>query len=411
MNFCLINSNKDYFILLFIIIFVFIKSCNPLNTSDIEGYSPIYGASDNYIGSDACISCHKKIYTDYKKTAHYNTSKFLDSTNLKPGYLSKGQVFYGDSLWVHIDQKSDGIYQTAITHGKVAATHRIDMVIGSGRKGQTFFTWNDSSLYQLPLSYSVDYEKWINSPGYPSDKVIFNRSITSKCFECHTSYTEHSLNNENKVVFDKNRMALTISCETCHGPASKHVQYYNENPLGKDNSLIINASKMTRNQSIDACAVCHSGNMKNKKSPFSFRTGDKLKDFFELSKDVTDIDSLDVHANQYGLLKASECFKKSEVIDCNSCHNVHQVESNKTEIFAKRCMNCHNETKINFCTAKGIETKQLIKNCINCHMPKKASNQITFVTNKEGVKEVLNDSVRTHLIKVYIEKYNEYKNN
>tara|TARA_B110000263_G_C15269782_1_gene492895 strand:- start:521 stop:655 length:135 start_codon:yes stop_codon:yes gene_type:complete len=44
-------------------------------------------------------------------------------------------------------------------------------------------------------------------------------------------------------------------------------------------------------------------------------------------------------------------------------------------------------------------------------MPKRASNQITFATNKKGVKEVLNDSVRTHLIKVYIEKYNEYKNN
>ncbi len=168
---------------------------------------------------------------------------------------------------------------------------------------------------------------------------------------------------------------------------------------------------MIRNQRVDACAVCHSSYIKNKRPPFSFIIGNKLSDFFEPSKEIINMDSLDVHANQYGLFKASECFKQSEVLDCNSCHNVHQVESNKTEIFAKRCMNCHNQTTNNVCSLKGILGKQLIKNCINCHMPKRASNQITFATNKKGVKEVLNDSVRTHLIKVYIEKYNEYKSN
>ncbi|MBC7510154.1 MAG: hypothetical protein H7320_15625, partial [Ferruginibacter sp.] len=108
---------------------------------------------------------------------------------------------------------------------------------------------------------------------------------------------------------------------------------------------------------------------------------------------------LDVHGNQYALLTASKCFKQSMVLNCSSCHNVHQKESNSLEVFAQRCMNCHNDDSHNFCIVKNIDKQTLINKCIDCHMPLQKSNQIIFKTGNE--KKPLYELIRTHLIRVY----------
>jgi len=363
----------------------------------------VYGSNDNYIGSHTCITCHKEIYDSYIKAApHYKTSAMMDPKKFELVYQNTDSVFYNNDLFVTVHKKTDSIYQTAYSRGIVASSHTMDMVIGSGRKGQTFLFWNDSSLYQLPLSYSFAYNRWINSPGYPANKAIFNRIIHVKCFECHSSYVEQNFNQESKPIFALRQMVLGISCETCHGPGKKHVRHHNENPADKNPSFIINTSNLNRQLQLDACASCHSGIRENIKPAFSFLPGNKLDDFFKPAYHKDSTARLDVHGNQYGLLTASKCFKQSLVLNCSSCHNVHQKESNNMQVFAQRCMNCHNESNHNFCTLKNTDKQILINKCIDCHMPLQASRQITFNTGTK--KEMLYDSIRTHLIGIYKEQ-------
>ncbi len=401
------HHRSSYLVLSVIVLFVYLGSsmCNMETNKDQKNLQEIiYGQNENYIGSRSCISCHKQIYDSYIMTAHYKTSAMMDTGSFRQGGYSADSVYYNDKLSVAAHYKTDGIYQTAYSAGFVAASHRMDMVIGSGKKGQTFLFWNDSSLYQLPLSYSFTLNRWINSPGYPADKVMFNRLIPAKCFECHSSYAEQKINEENKPTFDSRRMVLGISCETCHGPGAKHVQYHSQNPTDKKPAFIINTPELSRQQQLDACASCHSGIRENIKPAFNFLPGNKLDDFFKPAYDNKNAASLDVHGNQYGLLTASKCFKQSLVLNCSSCHNVHQNESYQLQVFARRCMNCHNETNHNVCTVKNTENETLVNNCINCHMPKKATDQIVFNTKQNGKKDILNELIRTHLIKIYKDK-------
>ena len=376
--------------------------CNPTGNKYEKVSTTVYGPNEDYVGSQSCISCHKAIYDGYTTTPHYNTSALVDASKFNKTYTNTDSVFYKAKLFISVHKKEDGIYQTAYSDGRMAASHPMDVVIGSGQKGQTFLFWNDSSLYQLPLSYSFVHNRWINSPGYPAAKAMFNRLIAIKCFECHASYADQKFNEASKPVFDNSSLVLGISCETCHGPAKSHVQYHTKNPQDKIGNFIINTAKLSRQQQLDACASCHSGIRENIKQAFSFLPGDKLDEFFKPAYNKDSTAALDVHGNQYGLLMASKCFKQSRTLNCSSCHNTHTKETNQQQIFVQRCLSCHKETTDNFCTVKNVEKQILINKCIDCHMPKQLSNQITFNTGNK--KELLHESVRTHLIGVYKDK-------
>src|SRR5690606_34482470 len=146
----------------------------------------------------------------------------------------------------------------------------------------------------------------------------FNRLIVSRCFECHSSYIEKQpLKSKSlKTVdeFKKESLILGIDCERCHGPAAKHADFHLNNPSQKDAHYITAVRGLSRQQKLDMCAVCHSGNQqKLQKSTFSFLPGDVLSDFYYPDFSRPDISDFDVHGNQYQLLTASQCFIQSNM--------------------------------------------------------------------------------------------------
>jgi hypothetical protein len=75
---------------------------------------------------------------------------------------------------------------------------------------------------------------------------------------------------------------------------------------------------LSREQKLDACAVCHSGNdLTTQKSTFLFQPGDTLSNFYfpEFGSSST---APDVHGKQMQLLAGSACFQNSNTLDCTS---------------------------------------------------------------------------------------------
>jgi hypothetical protein len=402
-------SKKTIILCLSVIICAGILGSCFSNQKNSEAVKQVKGPSAAYLGSNSCKSCHAKIYDSYLQAAHYKTSSLVDEQRFDKIYKIPDSVFFKKDLFIKVLKDSNRYFQTAISKGINAVNRPFDLVIGSGRKGQTFLFWNNSSIYQLPLSYSFTHNGWINSPGYPADKVIFNRMVPSNCFECHATYASQKTNETQKEIYEKDKLVLSIACESCHGAGERHVNFHLDNPEEKTAQYILNTKKMNRVQQLDACAVCHSGLRKNKKQPFSFVPGEKLDDYFEPSKNAQDAEKLDVHGNQYGLLANSKCFKKSMQMNCSTCHNVHQNERNSKEVFVQRCMSCHSENKNTFCTVKNVEKPTLMGKCIDCHMPLQASNQIVFETGIR--KKTQFDSIRTHNIKIFQPKETTYNIN
>lgn len=366
----------------------------------------VHLTGQEFAGSESCAACHASIADSHQHTPHYLTSAIADTTSVD-GSFSPGEnvLVLNDRIKVVMQQSDSGLYQRAFVDGTEVENKRMDISIGSGRKGQTFLYWDDHALFQLPVSYYAQGDSWSNSPGYPPDQLVFNRSIPARCLECHSTYMKTEKLIAGKETFDANQMMLGVDCERCHGPAGDHVRFHREHPNEKEARAVINPGNLSRQQKLDNCALCHSGIRENLMPSFSYTVGEKLEDYSFPSYPADSGATLDVHGNQYGLLLASKCFKMSDM-DCSSCHTVHLKETNQLSKFSTRCMSCHTSGGPHFCTQPPMPGLVIEENCIDCHMPSLPSRQV-FVRSATNPKPV-SFFARTHLIGIYDQKVEEY---
>ena len=366
----------------------------------------IHPNGQQFAGSESCARCHKSISETHPLTAHYLTSRPATAETVKGSFDPGKNVFdLNSQLKIVMEKTSPALFQVGYVDGWEAIRKPMDIVIGSGRKGQTYLYWNDNELFQLPVSYYTPLSTWCNSPGYPTDQILFNRTIPGRCLECHGTYFKNVEGLNNVKAFDKHQILYGVDCERCHGPAADHVTFQSSHPLEKKAKFIINPARLSRQQKLDNCALCHSGIRDMTRPSFSFVVGDTLDNYSVPDYKLDSAANLDVHGNQYGLLTASKCFKMSKM-DCSSCHNVHVKETNKVELFSQRCTTCHTTANHNFCTQPALPGLNLRSNCIDCHMPALPSNQI-FLQVADRSKSTP-DLVRTHRVGIYREQIKQY---
>lgn len=359
----------------------------------------------DYTGSAKCASCHKDVYDEHIKTAHYFTSKPPEERYILGSFKEADNTYaYSNDVTVKMEKKDSGLYQMIYYKDSLYKALRFGLITGSGVKGQTFAYWRGDQLLQMPITYFSAAHQWANSPGFPP-RVLTTRAITSRCLECHTTFVEQiSPPDIEYEEYDHNKIVYGIDCEKCHGPGAEHVAYQQKHPADTIAKYIVNPASFTRQQKLDMCAVCHGGHMQKIKPSFSFKPGDALSKYFMVSSAPVDVRQVDVHGNQYGLLSASKCFKNSQVMTCNTCHDAHKNERGNIATFSQKCMSCHNaETHNPICkmTAKlGAET--ISKNCIDCHMPNYPSRIIAL--QLKGNQMPTASYFRSHYISVYPEE-------
>ncbi|MFL5772726.1 MAG: multiheme c-type cytochrome [Flavisolibacter sp.] len=357
-----------------------------------------------FAGSRACAGCHSDIYEKHLHTEHHHTSELPTDQSIAGSFEDGKNVYSFNMLQkVRMEKIDSAFYQVHYSNGSEVKRARFDIVVGSGRKGQSYLYWIGDRLSQMPITYFTPAAQWSNSPGYPPSDIVFYRPITSRCLECHSTYFHKTSENnkEGEDEFDRNQILFGVECEKCHGPGAMHVDFQTKNPSVKEAKFIVNPGKLPRDRMLDLCALCHGGRMTKTKPSFSFQAGDTLSDYF--SKPAVDMSagSIDVHGNQLGLLSFSKCFTLGNVT-CTNCHNVHENENNKTEIFSQRCMNCHSEGHAKTCKMTAAIGPAITKNCIDCHMPKQPSHAIAvYLEESTTPTPVL---MRTHYIKIYPEE-------
>ncbi|GGA97424.1 multiheme c-type cytochrome [Puia dinghuensis] len=360
-----------------------------------------------FIGSAACQSCHKEIYAAHIHTAHYLDSRPAAAAFIKGSFKGdKSRFVLNEHMEVRMEKKAGRFYQTAFFNGNPIESEAFGIVIGSGRKGQTYLYWDAGRLFQLPISYFVPLDSWCNSPGYPKNMIYFGKEARGQCIECHGTYAVTAELEGRGTVFDSASIIYGIDCERCHGPGAEHVAWQAAHPGDLTARYIVNTRHLSRQQRLDACALCHSGFRKENKPSFSFAVGDTLDNYSKATYDTTATAALDVHGNQYGLLTASKCFRLADGLDCSSCHNPHVNEHGRMEVYSQRCAGCHSGNGQHSCSFSPVKTMGLTNNCIDCHMPALPSNAITLQLS--GQDQLVHDLVRTHRVAIYPDAAKEY---
>ena len=362
----------------------------------------------DYVGDATCMSCHKEQGSTYIHTAHHLTSQlptnqsvlgsFRDGKNVLT-IVDPGNATHEPALYFQMEKRGEDFFETAVT-GFAQALHRrtepIQIVLGSGKRGQSYLSWQDDRLFELPVSFWTDGRRWINSPGYEDGSANFSRPVNPGCIECHASFLAPLSSDPSTNRFRRDSFVPGISCETCHGPGTTHVALHSQrrpNSLHLPDEAIVNPAKLSRELQVDLCAVCHNGIDRKPLAPaYSFVPGKPLRDYFEPLSSIAATHP-DVHGNQVGLLQRSRCYTSSHSMTCSTCHNTHAPERSAAA-YSDRCLSCHQWQS---CGVSRTLGKAIASNCIDCHMPVEATAVIVSRTAGTEVRATM----RNHWIKVY----------
>jgi hypothetical protein len=367
-----------------------------------------------YVGDASCARCHEDKFANYEQTAHHFTSQMAHRNTIvgtfAPG--SNTMTTADPNLTFRMEEKSGEFFQTAIWEapGDTAAaatksstseerestrtrTERLDLVIGSGGKGQAYLYWSDDQLFQLPVGYSTVLHRWINSPGYKDGVADFGRAIIPRCLECHATYFQAAFPDPEINIYDTKNFELGISCGRCHGPERKHVaRYESKNPAAKSDD-IVNPARLSAARQSDICAQCHGGQGDRELMPaFTYVPGQPLDRYIDLGP-IESAQDVDVHGKQGKLLMKSRCYQTSSDLNCSTCHDVHKKEPG-LEAMSQHCLACH---KVEPSPTHAKVGEAITKNCVDCHMPRLESKVVYL--NVDGKK--VRPRFRSHWIRIY----------
>jgi hypothetical protein len=346
------------------------------------------------VGDSTCLSCHRD-KASYEGTAHRLTMQRPSHATIAGHFQAGKNVLRtpNPNLYFHIDADSTGFTQTAVLRNGDDSTTRTERIayVSGVRKGQSYLYWAGNRLYQLPVSYWASLGKWINSPGYIDGSINFDRAVSPRCFECHSTWIQQVMDPGASNRYDSTGTILGITCERCHAAGKEHVARERSVLQAMKGPAIVNPARLSRQRQMDACAQCHGGLGQPIAPLFTYVTGKPLERYLTLGMTPANA-RIDVHGNQVAALMRSRCYQASQMT-CITCHDVHRTQRDPKEL-SGRCLACHQEQSCKLFPKEGHALKG---RCVDCHMPLQESNLID--AELEGTEERVLE--RTHWIKVW----------
>jgi len=365
----------------------------PAATADVSQYKNL-ALETQYVGMQVCQSCHQNIHDTY---IHTGMGRSFDHATLE-----KTDATFGNHALVY-DEKSDFYYfpyfkdslmyvQEFRLDGKDTVhqrTEKISYIVGSGQHTNSHILDFNGYVFQAPITYYTQEEKWDMAPGFEKSNERFGRLLATECITCHNHLPAFDAESMNKYI----EMPTGIECERCHGPGEIHAR---EKLAGNsvDTSQfidysIVNPRDLPRDLQMDLCQRCHLQGvavLKDDKTFFDFRPGMKLSEVMNVFLPrYTDSHERFIMASQADRLRQSACYLESEMT-CITCHNPHKsIEITGKEQYNNACINCHkgistieNLAEVN-CSAAPAERLNENDDCSGCHMPQSGSIDIPHV--------------------------------
>jgi tetratricopeptide (TPR) repeat protein len=330
--------------------------------------------NNSYIGEQQCAECHKEEYAKWKTSHHYQAMlPANDSTVL------------GDFNDASLD--ADGV------HSKFFKRGRKFFVSTEGRNGEqsdfeVLYTFGVYPLQQylvalaggkmqaLRSSWDCKNKRWFDQ--YQGQKIVHSdwlhwtkgaQNWNTMCASCHSTNLVKNYDPRTDT-YDTKWSSVNVSCEACHGPGSKHIEYVRSRKHQSEKvsgSFISMIRSDTNYVQAAACAPCHA--RRSTIGPNLIASHEFLDNYIPQvpSHPVYYSDGqINEEDYEYGSFLQSKMYHNG--IKCSNCHEPHL---GKTRFEGNRlCLQCHKpsyDSPSHHFHKAGTEGAL----CINCHMLRK----------------------------------------
>lgn len=320
--------------------------------------------SNAYVGDQACASCHSSIYKSYEKTSMAQASgpainNFFpaDFVHQKSGvhyriYSDQGKV------WLSFERSND-----ATVRGK----RELLYYIGSGRRGRSYLFAVDGFLFESPVNWYTDRQRWDMAPAFGNaSEMPMNLPAFASCLHCHVSGMQPPFAGTENHYPSPPFSSSGVTCERCHGPGTAHAK----------GGAIVNPAKLDAGRRDAICMQCHLEGKAAIERPgrhvYDFQPGEQLSDYIRYFVFADQRGDGLGAVSQFEALAQSQCKKKSgDAMSCTSCHDPHREPSvaERVSFFRQKCLACHGAK---FGTTHHPDQPD----CTSCHMPSSLSTDV-----------------------------------
>lgn len=350
-----------------------LEYCKPVTSKA----TPQTDAAASYIGDEKCQSCHSKEHALWKQSDHFKAMMPANDSTVMGDFSNVSLAADGFTSRFF---KKDGKYFIN-TEGADGKNQDFEVLYTFGFKPlQQYLVAFPGGRMQVPrASWDVNRKKWFNQ--YAGQKIVHNdwlhwsgggQNWNTMCASCHSTNLQKNYMPD-ADSFHTTFSVMTVSCESCHGPGSKHVEYaaspgYKKGEVKHSYLQPLDGPSTAQ---INTCAPCHA---RKADLGAALYDGGELMDhhipeipsneYFHADGQVNDEDYI------YTSFLQSKMFQRG--VKCSNCHDPH---SGKTLYQANQtCLQCHEKKYDSFEHHKhNMATPAVAQqvNCVSCHMPGK----------------------------------------
>lgn len=350
-----------------IMMMIILLSCE--SKTEQEDYRELTNAlladSEGYLGDASCVSCHQEAFKSWQGS-HHDLAMQLVTEESVLGNFDSIHASLDGVKYFFFRKASDFFVKVKEIDGS-ENEFKIAYVFGFTPLQQYLVDFPDGKKQVLRVSWDSIKNKWFHQ--YAGDEIAVTdwlhwtrgaQNWNTMCAECHSTNLKKNYFVE-KDSFHTTYSSINVSCESCHGPGLKHVNWANSDQSEMNKWVIEGKDQHTQ---LNMCAPCHARRAKLTKNLVPGLTFEDQYMVQNISSEYYHEDGQILEEDYvYGSFLQSKMHAQG--IKCSDCHNVHSLELKFTG--NKLCLQCHvpdYDTQKHHFHKENTEAAQ----CINCHM-------------------------------------------
>lgn len=354
----------------------------------------------DFVGSEACAECHAEQYDLWRQSTHGRAGGQPSAKNVISPFRGAPLRYKDAEVIPAIDGRQRYTF-TVKRRGFPDEAFEVAAVIGGGHLygggTQSYFAeFPDGTLRFLPFDFSRHNNVWfsqaraskawipVNSDlslddlnEWPPARILGTETDLPNCQNCHASQllVRYDLQKQRYVTEYK---SLDINCESCHGPAKRHVELARADRLHDAEDIGMKPlATLTKDESLQICFQCHA--VKDELVA-GYLPGNELEEYYSLKLPILAENPhladgrVRAFAYQQNHLY-SDCYLNGSMT-CVDCHEPHSQKYR--DIYGRalpgrfdngQCLDCH--------ASKGESLEKHTHHrpdspgslCISCHTP------------------------------------------
>jgi tetratricopeptide (TPR) repeat protein len=354
-----------------------------------------------FVGSAACTSCHVEQATAWRASQHRAAMAEANEQTVR-GRFDSARFSYAGTTTQFARRNGKFVVRTDGPDGK-AGDFEVKYTFGVAPLQQYLIELSGGRVQALSIAWDSrpknrGGQRWFHL--YPNERVTHDDELhwsrpsqnwNFMCADCHSTGVRKGYDRETDR-FQTHFAEISVGCEACHGPGSRHLEWAAARTAAKSESAdstkglntrlderrgvawIANATTgnatrsrpRTSDREIETCAQCHA---RRSQIADGYEAGKRLLDYYRpalLSRPLYHADGQQ-HDEVYiwGGFLQSRMYARG--VTCSDCHNPHsgslRAEGNAV------CATCHLPAKYDTPAHHHHQMATAGATCVGCHMP------------------------------------------